>query len=76
MNHINALKDLSIVDYFLGIQVKHTKDRIHLSPTTYIIDFLFLKEKTHYTKGANSQMTSGHQLSMLGSDATQNAKAL
>ena len=35
-----ALKDLGEVDYFLGIQVKHTTDGLHLSQTKYVTDLL------------------------------------
>ena len=35
-----ALKDLGEVDYFLGIQVKHTIDGLHLSQTKYVTNLL------------------------------------
>lgn len=35
LNQCFALKDLGEVDYFLGIQVKHSSDGIHLSETKF-----------------------------------------
>ena len=31
LNHKFALKDLGVVDYFLGIQAKHIAEGLHLS---------------------------------------------
>lgn len=40
LNYRIALKDLHEIDYFLGIQVKHIVDGIHLSQTKCIIDLM------------------------------------
>ena len=66
-----ALKDLGEVDYFLGIQVKHTTDGLHLSQTKYVTDLL-CKTKMQYAKELPTPMSRGEKLSCIGSDPIGN----
>lgn len=56
-----ALKDPVKIDYFLGIQAKHTSEGFHLSQTKYIGDLLS-KSKMVHAKGISTPMTSGLKL--------------
>ncbi|RVW50481.1 Retrovirus-related Pol polyprotein from transposon RE1 [Vitis vinifera] len=56
-----AWKDPVKIDYFLGIQAKHTSESFHLSQTKYIGDLLS-KSKMVHAKGISTPMTSGLKL--------------
>ena len=68
-----TLKDLGEVDYFLGIQVRHTTEGLHLSQTKYIKDLL-CKAKMQFSKSSSTPMTSGLKLSAHGSDPMENGQ--
>ncbi|KAL6346756.1 hypothetical protein AAG906_002872 [Vitis piasezkii] len=71
LNKSFTLKDLGEVDYFLGIQVRHTTEGLHLSQTKYLKDLL-CKAKMQFAKSSNTPMTSGLKLSVYGSDPVEN----
>ena len=58
LNKSFSLKDLGEIDYFLGIQVKHTTKGLHLSHTKYVPDLL-CKAKMNNANGINTLMISG-----------------
>lgn len=67
-----SLRDLGQVNYFLGVEVKRTKEGwLHLSQTKYIKDLL-LKAKMHLAKGVRSPMTPGQKLLSYGSAPMEN----
>lgn len=72
LNERFALKDLGEIDYFLGIQGKHTQAGLLLSQTKYVTDLLS-KAKMQYSKLVSAPMTHGLRLTSYGSDP---AKAL
>ena len=61
LNKSFSLKDLGEMDYFLGIQVKHTIKGLHLSQTKYVHDLL-CKAKMNNANGINTPMISCQQL--------------
>lgn len=61
VNKKSALKDLRIINHFLGIQLKHTTERLHLSQTKYVKDLL-CKAKMQYAKYVSAPMTHGLKL--------------
>ncbi|RVW56384.1 Retrovirus-related Pol polyprotein from transposon RE1 [Vitis vinifera] len=71
LNKSFTLKDLGEVNYFLGIQVRHTTEGLHLSQTKYIKDLL-CKAKMQFAKSSSTPMTSGLKLSAYGSDPIEN----
>ncbi|RVW64066.1 Protease Do-like 1, chloroplastic [Vitis vinifera] len=73
LNKSFTLKDLGEVDYFLGIQVRHTTEGLHLSQTKYIKDLL-CKAKMQFAKSSTTLMTSGLKLSVYGSDPVENGQ--
>ena len=73
LNKSFTLKDLSEVNYFLGIQVRHTTEGLHLSKTKYIKDLL-CKAKMKFAKSSGTPMTSGLKLSAYGSDPVENGQ--
>nr|CAN75996.1 hypothetical protein VITISV_022989 [Vitis vinifera] len=68
-----TLKDLGEVDYFLGIQVRHTTEGLYLSQTKYIKDLL-CKAKMQFSESSNTPMTSGLKLSAYRSDPIENER--
>ena len=58
LNRIFSLKDLGEINYFLGIQVKHPTEGLHLSQTKYVHDLL-CKDKMHNANVINTLMISG-----------------
>ena len=58
LNREFALKDLREVNYFLGIEVNHTSEGIHLSQGKYITDPL-CKAKIQGVNPISTRMTSG-----------------
>ncbi|KAL6326598.1 hypothetical protein AAG906_008460 [Vitis piasezkii] len=56
-----SLKDLGEVHYFLGIQVSHTNNGLHLSQTKYIRDLL-QKTKMVHCKPARTPLPTGLKL--------------
>ena len=66
-----TLKDLGLVDYFLGIQVKQTSEGLHRSHTRYITDLLS-KGKMQIARSVNASMTSRLNLTAFGSDVVEN----
>ena len=56
-----SLKDLEDVHYFLGIQVSHTSNGLHLSQTKYIRDLL-QKTKMVYCKPARTPLPTDLKL--------------
>lgn len=73
LNKAFTLKDLSEVNYFLGIQVTPTSDEMLLTQTKYVIDLL-CRAQMQYAKGMNTPMTSGQKLSAFGSDLVQDVQ--
>ena len=73
LNHKLSLKDLGVVDYFLGIQVQHAKWGLYLSKTKYII-VLLCQVKMQYAKVFNAPMKSGLQLTTYGSGTIESAQ--
>uniref|UniRef100_A0A803QNV3 Reverse transcriptase Ty1/copia-type domain-containing protein n=1 Tax=Cannabis sativa TaxID=3483 RepID=A0A803QNV3_CANSA len=67
LNNMFALKDLGLVNYFLGIQVTHTKERLHMSQKKYIMDLL-VKAKMDSANPLPTLMTGGEKLSATSSD--------
>ncbi|XP_062074692.1 uncharacterized mitochondrial protein AtMg00810-like [Humulus lupulus] len=65
-----ALKDLGELNYFLGIQVEHTSNGLHLCQKKYITDVL-TKAKLQYANSLGTPMTGGEKLSSFGSDPIQ-----
>lgn len=61
MNKNFTLKDLGMIDNFLGIQVKHIVEGLHLSLTKYINDVL-CKAEMQSVKSSSTPMTSGLRL--------------
>lgn len=61
LNKSFALKNLGELDYFLGIQVQHVVDGLHLSQTKYIQDLL-VGAKMQNANGYGTPMISGQQL--------------
>ena len=70
LNGMFSLKDLGEIDYFLGIQVKHTESGLHLSQTKYITDLL-ARAKMQFAKPVSAPMTHGLRLTAYGSDPVQ-----
>ncbi|RVW60112.1 Retrovirus-related Pol polyprotein from transposon RE1 [Vitis vinifera] len=70
LNKSFSLKDLGEINYFLGIQVKHTTEGLHLSQTKYVHDLL-CKAKMNNANGMNIPMISGQQLTVSGSDTVK-----
>ena len=68
-----ALKDLGLVDYFLGIQIKQTSKGLHLSQTKYITDLL-TKSKMQTVKCVSTPLTSRLSLSTFSSDIVENVQ--
>ncbi|RVW21952.1 Retrovirus-related Pol polyprotein from transposon RE1 [Vitis vinifera] len=64
LNNQFALKDLGDIDYFLGIQVKHTSAGMHLSQAKYISNLL-QKTKMLHVKPVSTPMVSNQSLSQL-----------
>ncbi|XP_062081021.1 uncharacterized mitochondrial protein AtMg00810-like [Humulus lupulus] len=62
-----ALKDLGELNYFLGIQVAHTAEGIHLSQRKYLQDLIF-KAWIQEAKSQSTSMNAGLKLSNYGSD--------
>ena len=62
-----AFKDLGLINYFLGIQVTHTSNGLHLSQMKYIRDMLAWA-KMQFVEGFSSPMNSGQTLTTFGSD--------
>ena len=73
LNREFALKDLGEVNYFLGIEVKHTTKGIHFSQGKYITDLL-CKAKMQGANPISILMTSGQKLSSYGSESIQDVK--
>ena len=73
LNKSFSLKDLGEIDYFLGIQVKHTTEGLHLSQTKYVHDFL-CKAKMNNANGINTPMISGQQLTTSGSGTVKDVQ--
>ena len=73
LNKKFALKDIGVINYFLGIEVTHTYEGLHLSQTKYIKDLL-CKAKMQFSKSSNTPMTSGLRLSAYGSDSMENTQ--
>ncbi|RVW43373.1 Retrovirus-related Pol polyprotein from transposon RE1 [Vitis vinifera] len=61
LNSEFSLKDLGEVHYFLGIQVSHTNNGLHLSQTKYIRDLL-QKTKMVHCKPARTPLPTGLKL--------------
>ena len=70
LNKSFSFKDLGEIDYFLGIQVKHITEGLHLSQTKYVHDLL-CKAKMNNANGMNTPMISGQQLTASGSGTVQ-----
>ena len=72
LNKTFALKDLGQLHYFLGVEVRSTREGgIHLSQSKYIKDVLF-KAKMLDCKPCPTPMTSGLKLSNQGTDEFEN----
>lgn len=63
----STLKDLGLVNYFLGFQVTHTSYGLHLSQMKYIKDIL-AQAKMRFVKGFTFLMNDGQTLIAFGSD--------
>ncbi|RVW44415.1 Retrovirus-related Pol polyprotein from transposon RE1 [Vitis vinifera] len=73
LNNQFALKDLGDIDYFLGIQVKHTSAGMHLSQAKYISNLL-QKTKMLHVKPVPTPMVSNQSLSNSGSAPFNNTQ--
>ncbi|RVW87716.1 Retrovirus-related Pol polyprotein from transposon TNT 1-94 [Vitis vinifera] len=73
LNNQFALKDLGDIDYFLGIQVKHTSVGMHLSQAKYISNLL-QKTKMLHVKSVPTPMVSNQSLSNSGSAPFSNTQ--
>ena len=62
-----AFKDLGLINCFLGLQVTHTSNGLHLSQMKYIRDML-AQAKIQFVEGFPSPMNSGQTLTAFGSD--------
>ncbi|XP_062104373.1 uncharacterized mitochondrial protein AtMg00810-like [Humulus lupulus] len=67
LNAVFALKDLGEVDYFLGIQVQHTTNGMHLGQRKYIIDLLAHADMQHVNP-LPTPMAEGEKITTFGSD--------
>ena len=67
LNASFAFKDLWEVNYFLGIQIKHTFDGMHFSQNKDITDLL-CKANMQYANGLKTPMTGGEKLYVFGND--------
>ncbi|KAH9714923.1 hypothetical protein KPL71_020828 [Citrus sinensis] len=61
LSKVFALKDLGLVDYFLGVEVCYTVDGMHLSQTKYIKDLLS-KASMQDCKGSETPLSTGFKL--------------
>ncbi|XP_034681071.1 uncharacterized mitochondrial protein AtMg00810-like [Vitis riparia] len=73
LNNQFALKDLGDIDYFLGIQVKHTSVGMHLSQAKYISNLL-QKTKMLHVKPVPTPMVSNQSLSNSGNGPFSNTQ--
>ncbi|KAK0605247.1 hypothetical protein LWI29_024597 [Acer saccharum] len=73
LNTAFALKDLGIINYFLGVQVHKTSEGLHLSQSKYILDLL-CKVKMQFANSLNTPMTGGEKLSRYGSDPIEDVQ--
>ncbi|XP_034672601.1 probable leucine-rich repeat receptor-like protein kinase At1g35710 [Vitis riparia] len=73
LNNQFALKDLGDIDYFMGIQVKHTSVGMHLSQAKYISNLL-QKTKMLHVKPVPTPMVSNQSLSNSGSAPFNNTQ--
>ncbi|RVW15239.1 Retrovirus-related Pol polyprotein from transposon RE1 [Vitis vinifera] len=73
LNNQFTLKDLGDIDYFLGIQVKHTSAGMHLSQAKYISNLL-QKTKMLHVKPVPTPMVSNQSLSNSGSAPFSNTQ--
>lgn len=60
-----SLKDLRILNYFLGVQVTHTPEGLFLSQSKYAKDLL-CKAKMKYSRSVSTPMTTGDRLTSYG----------
>ncbi|XP_062114458.1 uncharacterized mitochondrial protein AtMg00810-like [Humulus lupulus] len=67
LNQTFALKDLGEVNFFLGIEVSHIEDCLHLSQSKYLKDVL-ARAKMQFAEPRPSPMKNGLRLSAFGSD--------
>ncbi|KAM6578484.1 hypothetical protein CsatB_030321 [Cannabis sativa] len=67
LHQMFALKDLGLVNYFLGIEVAHTTEGLHLCQKKYILDLL-VKAKMDNANSLPTPMTGGEKLSALNGD--------
>lgn len=61
LSKVFALKDLGLVDYFLGVEVCYTVDGMHLSQTKYIKNLLS-KASMQDCKGYETPLSTGFKL--------------
>lgn len=72
LNNEFVLKDLSILNYFLGVQVTHTKEGgLHLSQAKYIKNLL-KKAQMGEAKPMTTPMVTGQKLTTMESDDFDN----
>lgn len=73
LNKVFALKDLGEINYFLGIQVKNTKEGLHLSQTKYLTTLLY-RAKMQGAKGICTPMVYGKKPFSHGSEGVRDAQ--
>ena len=73
LNMVFALKDLGEINYFLGIQVKNTKEGLHLSQTKYLTTLLY-RAKMQGAKGICTPMVHGKKPFSHGSEGVRDAQ--
>ena len=73
LNMVFALKDLGEINYFLGIQVKNTKEGLHLSQTKYLTTLLY-RAKMQGAKGICTPMVYGKKPFSHGSEGVRDAQ--
>ena len=73
LNKDFSLKDLGRLNYFLGVEVNHTKTGLHLSQSKYINELLH-KVNMVEAKGLPTPMVNGLHLSAYNGDTVEDGK--